>query len=173
MARVDTSSLERTGLSQVGSSELEVGSSNLASRRGLLECTMVRSSGLASGRVSFNELGGWLELTSFYKGFARADCFRNCIPLQCGLSLFLPFNLLWTTSWHKIEWCPWPLKTAITLSTTIHQNLQITLISNLINFKNKHHLWNPQMTKTNFNKVNVYILKRSIKRIKAHQYAHF
>ena len=47
----------------------EVGLSDPASERGPLECTMVHSSGLASGRVSSSEPEGWLELTSFCKGF--------------------------------------------------------------------------------------------------------
>ena len=41
-ARVDPSSLERPDLSQVSSSELKVGSSELSSGRGPLERTMVR-----------------------------------------------------------------------------------------------------------------------------------
>ena len=55
---MDTISLERTGPSQVGSSELLSG-------WGLLERIVARSSGLPSGRVGSSEHEGWLELTSF------------------------------------------------------------------------------------------------------------
>ena len=67
----DTSSLERTGSSQEGLRELKVGLSVLVSGRGPLESSMVRSGGLSFGRVSSRDPEGWLELTSFCKGFTR------------------------------------------------------------------------------------------------------
>ena len=50
-----------------------MGSSELVSGWGPLECTMGRSSDLASGRVGSSIPEGWIELTSLWEGFAQAN----------------------------------------------------------------------------------------------------